>query len=738
MALLLLPASRAFAGFTINNATVTFANNDELITSTITINPAGTLNGGNSKITVSADWVNSGAFNAGTSTVAFENSAATSAITGSTTFYSFVSGAAGKTINFAANSTQTVTNVFSIAGAPGNLVKLRSSVAAAKWYISFPNGPQTVSYAEIQDSNALYNSAACRGSTNAGNNNANWVWILPALFSPAEGATGVSQSPALSAADLTLGASVQYHFQVDTLQTMDSQGGNPQVNFDQTVAQLFASSGAFSGQDTTASTGDEAYSAVSTATFVFYSSSTAKLNAYTQYYWRARAKPDGGSYGAWSSTASFTTGRFAAVSPVNHLAISGVNLYGPTSAGLVNVGFSIAENNVSTGGSPGGGAYNTADWIFVKFSTAAGADGTWNHATLTGGVVGAGAALTAASDNKGVFVNHAANSDYWTAGATVTWNFGADGVLFSNTAVVKVFAVSMVKVPSGSFVYNAGNIGGTGYNNIAGPKTVGSNAGADLPSGAAAGWPNGYNGFYIGRYEITQGQYADFLNTAPSASAAALYEATVNYGHNMTSVGIYPNKYTAVGRYAAKNYLSVADAWSYMSWAGLRPPTEMEWEKAGRDISDTITDARTYPWGDAAPDAITYAPPNEGGTHIRKYMNYYVAGMSQKVLDVGRYMSGDVSRTAAETGASPWGIADLAGNVLELILNSAYTSVPLNGTGTVAWPVGWPTPGGAGYGLRGGSWGSGATNARVSGRGYAGWTFTGRDVSVGARVARTP
>ena len=43
---------------------------------------------------------------------------------------------------------------------------------------------------------------------------------------------------------------------------------------------------------------------------------------------------------------------------------------------------------------------------------------------------------------------------------------------------------------------------------------------AALPAGAATGWPNGYSSFYIGRYEITQGQYADFLNTAPSGAAA--------------------------------------------------------------------------------------------------------------------------------------------------------------------------------------------------------------------------
>ncbi|MEK7721596.1 MAG: hypothetical protein AAB359_04320, partial [Elusimicrobiota bacterium] len=350
-----------------------------------------------------------------------------------------------------------------------------------------------------------------------------------------------------------------------------SQGGGPQGSFDQTAAQLFASSGAFSGQDTTISIANDAYSAVSTATFAFYSSN-AKLNPNTQYYWRARAKPSSGSYGAWSGTATFTTGRFAEQNPANHTAVSGVNLFGATSAGLVSVGFTVAENNVTTGTSPGGGAYNTADWIFVKFSTQAGADGSWTHATLTGGAVGAGATLTTAGDNKGVFLDHTANSAYWTAGTTVTWNFGADGVDGTN-AMVKIFAISMVRVPSGSYVYNAGGIGGSGFNNYGGGvQTTVSNA-SQLPAGAPAGWPNGYNSFYIGRYEITQGQYADFLNTVWSSTAAVLYEGiNATYGHIITYVSINPygSRYAAADRNAAKGFLSVSDAWSYLSWAGLR------------------------------------------------------------------------------------------------------------------------------------------------------------------------
>lgn len=570
----------------------------------------------------------------------------------------------------------------------------------------------------------------------------------PSLLSPADSAAGVSQSPALNAAELTPGASAQYHFQVNTVSDMTS----PLYSFDQTAAQSFAGQGAFSGQNTFIVAGSsDAYSNVSTATFAFYSND-AKLSPDTQYYWRVRAKPSGGAYGAWSPVVSFTTGRFAVQNPANHAAITGVNLFGATSAGLASIGFSIAENNITNGVSVNGGAYNTADWIFVKFSTQAGAEGTWNHATLTGGSVGAGATLTTASDNKGVFLDHTAGAAYWTAAATVTWNTAADGV-FDSTAVVKVFTISMVRVPTGSFIYNSGGISYGTFNSYGGDFQATVANAASLPTGAPAGWPNGYNSFYMGRYEVTQGQYADYLNTLGAAQATAHHFNGVTAGQMLYyySLNSYGSRYVAWTPNAPKAVLPFSDAWSYLSWAGVRPPTEMEWEKAGRDING---DTRRFPWGETLPGNNIYLAPNEGVNFSIKYLNFDHSGSGTgQVADAGRYMSGDVYRTPAETGASPWGIADLAGNLAEYTFNCSYSSVPSNGNGTPAWPANWAggwnlPPGGssvgsAAVGFRGGSWANISTYFNgwyfaISGRGWASFTANNYYTDMGARAVRGP
>ncbi|MFZ4397622.1 MAG: sugar-binding protein, partial [Kiritimatiellia bacterium] len=100
-----------------------------------------------------------------------------------------------------------------------------------------------------------------------------------------------------------------------------------------------------------------------------------------------------------------------------------------------------------------------------------------------------------------------------------------------------------------------------------------------------AAFPNGYAAFYCMKFPcLTQGFYADFLNTLTVAQAKKRWYVE-GQGKEIARTGTAPDyTYTATAPDARTAWLSWEDYAMVAAWAGLRPLTELEFEKAVRGL----------------------------------------------------------------------------------------------------------------------------------------------------------
>jgi formylglycine-generating enzyme required for sulfatase activity len=247
------------------------------------------------------------------------------------------------------------------------------------------------------------------------------------------------------------------------------------------------------------------------------------------------------------------------------------------------------------------------------------------------------------------------------------------------------------------------------------------------------------------KYEITQGQYADFLNVLTRDQQATRCQASTTLGGYMYSVWTLavqrrntvqlttdpgspaPRGYTTVTRDRACNWVSWADGCAFTDWAGLRPMTELEFEKACRGPLDPV--AGEYAWGNtniSATPAILYDGSGME-TAINGNCNYdkcYPDGPYR----VGFYMK--KGSTRQEAGASYWGIMELSGNLLERPVTVGNATgrlfTGLHGDGMLTsggeadfTALKWPDATANGAGCRGGGCELPSACARVSDRSNA-------------------
>jgi formylglycine-generating enzyme required for sulfatase activity len=172
-------------------------------------------------------------------------------------------------------------------------------------------------------------------------------------------------------------------------------------------------------------------------------------------------------------------------------------------------------------------------------------------------------------------------------------------------------------------------------------------------------YPTGYRPFYCYKYELTEQQYADFLNCLTPAQRSNLGVAgagiTLANGEYFSSA---PNR--ACGNMTAQRMLAYAD------WSGLRPMTILEMNKAS--------------YGPLQPFQTETNFFAAGGANSPFYNNNN--NTFGPLLDVGFYDSGTTTRS--QSGSSYYGIDDLTGNAREQVVSLNFLNFnSVNGDGVL-------------------------------------------------------
>jgi formylglycine-generating enzyme required for sulfatase activity len=350
----------------------------------------------------------------------------------------------------------------------------------------------------------------------------------------------------------------------------------------------------------------------------------------------------------------------------------------------------------------------------------------------------------------------------------VSIDIAKTGNLPSTTGVtLNAYGVEMVKIPSGSFFvgepdssaarrfhafYNSDAEGKHNgvfeLNNEDQEITIGKGSlyyqstetiyQGDMKGVITKSFPKGVKGFYCMKYELTQGQYADFLNTiSPQQNTVRSNIGGSMYYQQRGSIRFEEGRYTADFPNRPCNFISWDDAMAYADWACLRPMTEFEFTKAARGTEKPLPN--TFPWGTSSKEKVQRIVNTDGDL-------VFSNGIDESQLN-------DNNREIF--GASYYWVMDLSGSVWERVITigdeKGRNFTGLHGDGTISyygaanvanWPLGNDETGG--FGFRGGGFYSHDRSyhefnpySPVSYRMYGAWSGGARVESYGSRFVRT-
>lgn len=369
----------------------------------------------------------------------------------------------------------------------------------------------------------------------------------------------------------------------------------------------------------------------------------------------------------------------------------------------------------------------------------------------------------------GVFIHRSGpgSGTFSLTNVQLRWNYGDNGLADNEQVDIKVFAIEHVYVPQAPFFIGSGGTESGHfykYNPLQEPYRV-DNDGAipvgtqndnlfyDNTSGSSgdqlgpipAAFPEGFKAFYIMKYELSQQGYVDFLNTLDRNQQAGVVNAPIlgsgPYSTYVMSVSATPTARNAIriqnnapgppsplnffcdlnnngipyenadGQNLACNYISVPFLTSYLDWAGLRPYTELEYEKAGRGFMNPVP--FEFAWGSTMISYIQYLDnPGAADENPDPFAN-----CNSNLSNIGPVRCGSFARLNSGremAGSGFYGVAELSGNLWELIITvgspqgRAFTG--LHGDGLLtsngrADVFAWPDPVTYdGIGIRGGGY----------------------------------
>lgn len=487
-----------------------------------------------------------------------------------------------------------------------------------------------------------------------------------------------------------------------------------------------------------------------------------------------------------------------------------------------------------------------AVWVFVKYRI--GDSTAWGHATLSEQVHQAppGAEILGTRDQKGIFLQRAPGGATAPGGAVtppdltkfqavkVLWMLPVQAAkehayltrkgqwmlpegkqaLENASMEMWVSALEMVHVPEGAFYVGDEGCGpapGAGApgcfydaSRPKGPLLITSERALTVGKGGQLGYrsddgfagdgagpipakfPKGYHAFYGMKYELTQGQYSDFVNAMEGAHKMNRFPFGGQGAYRFEIYFTAKKERTALRPERAANWLSWEDDAAYLDWAALRPLTELEYEKLARGPLPPVSGELAWGSAEALPANIIVGSESgniqlNGNVNIDMARQFFRGGdggqgplpghafeivpgeetdrlfsparrlfsweNNQIVMSPARFdrQSRNVAGRAME-GRSYYGAMQLSGNLWELTVsvgNKAGRSFDgAHGDGDVgehalADVPTWPNRVAEGVSFRGGAWFTDVNRGRVADRFYASYEYASRSHDAGCRGART-